>query len=128
MCLQEPIFQQVAAVPAIVPQLTHLKPSHLLPYQLLLALQVMIILLLVSKQWGLAKSDTANRTITFPVSVTTPLAVLLTEARHDTANLYMCVLGSGNSINNMQPSVTSQNVHIGNQHDTASYWLLIAKA
>ena len=80
------------------------------------------------QQWGLAKSDTANRTITFPVSVTTPLAVLLTEARHDTANLYMCVLGSGNSINNMQPSVTSQNVHIGNQHDTASYWLLIAKA
>ena len=78
MCLQEPIFQQVAAVPAIVPQLTHLKPSHLLPYQLLLALQVMIILLLVSKQWGHQDySETGYVTINFPITFASSTYILI---------------------------------------------------
>ena len=96
MCLQEPIFQQVAAVPAIVPQLTHLKPSHLLPYQLLLALQVMIILLLVSKQWGYvaaSASTQTNKTVTFLLAVTTTFAVLRTLQSNVDVGAFLRFLG-----------------------------------
>lgn len=82
----------------------------------------------LGKQWGLSKSDTTNRTITFPVSVATPLAIILTGARHDGANIYVAVRGSGSSVNNLTPALTANNVMITNEHNTAAYWLLIAKA
>ena len=82
----------------------------------------------VYKQWGLAASDVANRSITYPITVTTPLAFMATLVRHDANQNWWGLQATGSvDASTLKPCVYKSYAKIWNEHNTAVFWMLIAK-
>lgn len=79
-------------------------------------------------QWGLAASDVANRSITYPITVTTPLAFMATLVRHDANQNWWGLQATGSvDASTLKPCVYKSYAKIWNEHNTAVFWMLIAK-
>ena len=93
-----------------------------------LSYRLLVTLLFASEQqWGKSTTNTAHRSITYPISVTTPLALQLTPIRHDDQYNTLCVQASGSVTDgNLTPKMYASSASMWNEQNTAVYWLLIA--
>lgn len=82
----------------------------------------------LSVQWGLAYGDVANRSIIYPITVVAPLAFMATLVRHDTNQNWWGVQATGSvDASTLKPCVYTSYAKIWNEHNTAVFWILIAK-
>lgn len=84
--------------------------------------------LVYSSKWGYIATNIFNRTITYPISINTPFCFTVTLVRHDTEQNYVGVQASGNTDDgNISPKIYNSYAQIWNEHNSAVYWILIAK-
>ena len=74
-------------------------------------------------QWGRNTTYAYNRSVTFPRTFTTVYGVMLTQSRHDTANLYIALQNTGYpSAGNVNFKLRTTGFDSYIEHQTSMFW------